>query len=907
VTVPTGLSYPAVAAEGQKPKLLLLDGHSLAYRAFFALPAEKFATTSGQHTNAVYGFTSMLINLLRDERPTHVAVAFDLSRQTWRSAEFVSYKANRSSAPNEFKGQVDLLREVLKALRIESLTAENYEADDIIATLTTRALAEGMEVAICTGDRDAIQLVNRDVTMLYPIRGVSDLTRFTPESVFAKYGLHPHQYPDFAALRGDPSDNLPNIPGVGEKTAAKWVQDYGSLEGLVDRVDQVPGKAGLLLREALPQVLMNRRLTELIREVPIDVDPLVDLLSQPYDRDAVHDIFDQLQFRVLRERLLVTFEQVDVTSDEKFQLAGGLLEAGTVRAWLAANAVGTTVGIWVRGHWLLGDGDVRMLSIAAPGGKAAAIDPVLLTPDDEAALGEWLADPRAEKVGHDVKLAANILAGRGWELHGLVGDTALAAYLALPGQRSFDLSDLVQRYLHRTLTAEAPDASDSPQLSLLDEPDTATESDQLHALAVLDLDEALRAQLTKEGQLALLSEMELPLTEVLGEMERTGIAVDLPGLLRLQSDFGESAKEAADQAYAAIGHEVNLGSPKQLQVVLFDELKLPKTKRTKTGYTTDADALAALHEQVPHPFLTHLLRHRDVTKLRTTVEGLIKSVGADGRIHTTYQQTIAITGRLSSTEPNLQNIPVRTDEGRRIRSVFVAGEGFESLMTADYSQIEMRIMAHLSGDAGLVEAFRSGEDLHTFVAAQAFGIDKSAVTGEMRRRIKAMTYGLVYGLSAFGLSNQLKISREEAQAQMDLYFNRFGSVRDYLRRVVDEARLRGFTETLLGRRRYIPDLTSDNRQRRELAERNALNAPIQGSAADLIKIAMLRVDQRMKRDGFRSRLLLQVHDELVAEVAPGEAEALGAVVREEMGSAYELDVPLDVSVGVGRNWEDAAH
>ena len=429
----------------------------------------------------------------------------------------------------------------------------------------------------------------------------------------------------------------------------------------------------------------------------------------------------------------------------------------------------------------------------------------------------------------------------------------------------------------------------------------------LHALAVLDLDTALREQLTKAGQLSLLSDLEMPLTVVLGEMERTGIAVDSDELAGLSSDFAAAAHEAAQQAYAAIGHEVNLGSPKQLQVVLFDELKLPKTKRTKTGYTTDADALVALAEQAPHPFLTSLLRHRDVSKLRTTVDGLIKSVGGDGRIHTTYQQTIAITGRLSSTEPNLQNIPVRTDEGRRIRGVFVAGPEFEALMTADYSQIEMRIMAHLSRDEGLIDAFRSGEDLHTFVAAQAFAVPTEEVTGEMRRRIKAMTYGLVYGLSAFGLSNQLKISREEAQAQMDLYFNRFGAVRDYLRRVVDEARMRGYTETILGRRRYIPDLTSDNRQRRDLAERNALNAPIQGSAADLIKIAMLRVDARMKAEELGSRLLLQVHDELVAEIAEGEQAAMTAIMREEMGQAYELDVPLDVSVGVGRSWQEAAH
>ncbi|WP_240615768.1 DNA polymerase I [Nakamurella deserti] len=913
-TLKPGPVGPYGGAAG-KPTLLLLDGHSLAYRAFYALPAEKFATSSGQHTNAVYGFTSMLLNLLRDERPTHVAVAFDLSRQTWRSEEFVAYKANRSSAPNEFKGQVELVREVLNALRIPSLTAVNFEADDVIATLTTHATAQGMTVRICTGDRDAIQLVTPDVTVLYPVKGVSDMTRFTPESVQAKYALSPAQYPDFAALRGDPSDNLPNIPGVGEKTAAKWVAEYGSLATLADRVDEVPGKAGGLLRAALPQVLMNRRLTELVRDVPLDVDPLVDLEAQPYDRDAVHDIFDQLQFRVLRERLLEYFQQTDVTSDEKFQLDGGLLEPGSVRDWLTENAVGRKVGIWVTGTWIRGDGDPRMLSVAAPGGVAAAIDPIRVDADDDAALGAWLADASSEKVGHDVKLAANILAGRGWELRGVVSDTALAAYLALPGQRTFDLSDLVQRYLHRTLTAETPVPTPEAQLSFeLDADaesdgaaDAAAAEDMLRALAVLDLDTALTTQLTTAGQLDLMRKLELPLTVVLGAVERTGIAVDTDGLQALQSDFAAEAATAAQAAYDAIGHEVNLGSPKQLQVVLFDELQMPKTKRTKTGYTTDADALAALHEQAPHPFLTSLLRHRDVSKLRTTVDGLIKAVGDDGRIHTTYQQTIAITGRLSSTEPNLQNIPVRTDEGRRIRGVFVASDGYESVMTADYSQIEMRIMAHLSKDEGLIEAFHSGEDLHSFVAAQAFNIPIEQVHGEMRRRIKAMTYGLVYGLSAFGLSNQLKISREEAQAQMDLYFSRFGGVREYLRRVVDTARVEGYTETLLGRRRYIPDLTSDNRQRRELAERNALNAPIQGSAADLIKVAMLKVDARIRAERLKSRLLLQVHDELVAEVAPGEQEAIATVLREEMGTAYQLDVPLDVSIGIGHSWEAAAH
>ena len=899
------------AAPRTSPLLLLLDGHSLAYRAFFALPVEKFSTTTGQPTNAVYGFTSMLINLLRDERPTHIAVAFDLSRQTWRSEEFAEYKANRSTSPADFKGQVELIKEVLGALRIEVLTAENFEADDVIATLTTRAEAEQMEVMICTGDRDALQLVTPKVTVLYPKRGVSDMTRFTPEEVQDKYGLTPAQYPDFAALRGDPSDNLPGIPGVGEKTAAKWIREFGSLGELVDRVDEVPGKTGDALRGSLSSVLQNRRLTQLVRDVELTADP-VDLVAQPYDREAVHEIFDNLQFKVLRERLLETFEQADETSTEGFDVAGVRLQAGQVRPWLATHAM-STVGVSIRGTWAPGGGDVSTITIADAAGVSAVIDVTGLDPDDDAAVAEWLADPSRPKVGHDLKGPVNALFARGWTVAGITCDTALAAYLALPGQRAFDLGDLVQRYLHRTL--DAPEVEAQPeQLSLsFDEPADADEQaadervEMIKALAVIDLAAALQVSLADSGQQALLVDMELPVMAVLGRMERTGIAVDVPYLEDLRSTFESEANTAALAAYAVIGHEVNLGSPKQLQVVLFEELNMPKTKKTKTGYTTDADALTWLHEQTEHPFMTHLLRHRDVMKLKTTVEGLLKAVGEDGRIHTTYLQTVAATGRLSSTEPNLQNIPVRTDEGRQIRAAFVPGTGFENLITADYSQIEMRIMAHLSEDESLIEAFRSGEDLHTAVAVRAFGVPASEVTAELRRRIKAMSYGLAYGLSAFGLSGQLKISVEDARQQMDAYFARFGGIRDYLRRAVDVARLEGYTQTLFGRRRYLPDLTSDQRQRRELAERAALNAPIQGSAADIIKVAMLNVQARLDAEGLSSRLLLQVHDELLCEVTPGEQDAVTLILREEMAGAFPLAVDLDVSVGVGPSWDAAAH
>ncbi len=900
-TTPAAEPY---AGDPDAPVLLLLDGHSLAYRAFYALPAENFATSTGQATNAVYGFIAMLINLLRDERPTHVAVAFDISRHTWRTDEFAEYKAQRAKSPDEFRGQVELVKEVLAALRIPALSAENFEADDVIATLTTQATAGGMDVRICTGDRDSLQLVSDRVTVLYPVKGVSEMTRFTPEAVEHKYGLTPEQYPDYAALRGDPSDNLPGIPGVGEKTAAKWIRQFGSLGVLVDRADEVTGKVGNALRENLAQVLTNRRLTQLVHDVALDAQPR-DLRAVPYDRQALHAIFDALQFQVLRDRWLSTFDDgAQPASSPGFEVTGETLGAGQVRAWLDDNAGAEPVGVVVRGVFGHGGGDIHSVAIAGITGVAAVLDTTLLTDDDDAALAAWLADPERPKVIHDAKPVVNAAAQRGWPIRGIICDTALAAYLAQPGQRSFDVADLVQRYLGMTMDVGAGD--DGGQLALIDNGATAGEA-MVEARALLGLAETLDDKLDGDGQLALLRELELPVMVVLAQMEQTGIAVDVDYLERLQSRFAAEGLDAARDAYAAIGHEVNLGSPKQLQQVLFDELAMPKTKRTKTGYTTDAAALQGLWEQTGHPFLEHLLRHRDVTKLRTTVEGLIKSTGDDGRIHTTFLQTVAATGRLSSTEPNLQNVPVRTEAGREIRTAFVPGPGFAGLVTADYSQIEMRIMAHASADEGLIDAFNSGEDLHTEVAVRAFGVAPEDVTPELRRRVKAMSYGLAYGLSAYGLAGQLKISVEEASAQMEAYFARFGGVRDYLRHVVDTARRTGYTETLMGRRRYLPDLSSSNRQRRDMAERIALNAPIQGSAADIIKVAMLGVDRRLAAEGLASRLLLQVHDELVCEVAPGEREQVTAILREEMAGAYRLKVPLDVSVGYGENWDAAAH
>jgi len=897
---PVALTQPA--------RLLLIDGHSMAYRAFYSHPVENFSTTTGQPTNAVYGFTSMLIKVLTDEAPTHIAVAFDVSRVTFRSEIYADYKANRTKTPDDFRGQVSLIQEVLAALRIRSIEVDGYEADDVIATLATEATEVGMEVLICTGDRDALQLVHPLVTVLYPHRGVTGMTRFNPAEVEAKYGLTPAQYPDFAALRGDPSDNLPGIPGVGEKTAAKWIREFGSLQALVDRVDEVKGKAGDALRDHLASVLQNSQLTQLVRDVPLGDRP-EDLRWTSWDREQVHQLFDNLQFRVLRDRLFADLSADEPSPEGGFDVTVDEIAPGGLGAWLDLYGRGAhAMGIAPDGLWGRGTGTLEALALSTVAGQGTWLRMANLIPEDEKALAHWLSDESAAKAIHDLKGPLLAAWAHGLDIQGVSSDTILAAYVAMPGQRSFDLTDLVMRYLKRDLT---PTATDTGQLTLDGGQEAAdierAEQGVRTAMAVSELADSLGDWLAGRGGTRLLTEMELPLARVLARMEAAGIAIDQDRLTGLQREFAAEVNAAAEDAYAVIGQQINLGSPKQLQIVLFDDLGLPKTKRIKTGYTTDAESLTTLLEQTGHPFLEHLMRHRDVTRLRTVIDGLIPMVDDVGRIHTTFQQTVAATGRLSSADPNLQNIPIRTAEGRRIRQTFVVGPGYESLMTADYSQIEMRIMAHLSEDAGLIEAFASGEDLHSFVASRAFAIPVAAVDPEMRRRIKAMSYGLAYGLSAYGLAQQLRISPEEAKAHMEAYFERFGGVRDYLHDVVDQARMTGYTETIFGRRRYLPDLTSDNRQRREMAERMALNAPIQGSAADIIKVAMLGVDAALTEAGSKSRMLLQVHDELVLEIAPGERDVVHAIVREQMCSAADLSVQLEVSVGYGDSWDAAAH
>ncbi len=886
--------------------LLLIDGHSVAYRAFFALPVENFSTTTGQHTNAVYGFTSMLINVLRDEQPTHLAVAFDVSRQTFRSNLYSEYKANRSKSPQEFTGQVGLIKEVLDALNITHVELDGFEADDIIATLARQGEAQGLKVLICTGDRDTLQLVTDDVTVLYPRKGVSDLVRMTPATVLERYFVPPAQYPELAALVGESSDNLPGVPGVGPKTAAKWIATYDGLENIVRRAAEIPGKAGESFRAHLDDVVRNREVNALVGDLELAVT-VAELERRDWNREAVHTVFDGLEFRVLRDRLMETLPAELAGPSGGFEVVGDVLEPGALADWLAEHGRGELTGLDVTGQWRAGSGDLTGLALATADGAACWLDVTELIPADENALAAWLGDETAAKAVHDAKGPLLAIWSRGWELNGLASDTQLAAYLLRPDQRVYDLGDLTARHLKRELSAEGPSAAPSDQLTLdFDDPDEGQDS-MIRARAVIDLARALTDELDERGEGSLLADVELPLLRTLATMERDGIAVDAEYLDTLHADFDGAVRAAESDAFAVLGRPINLGSPKQLQEVLFDELGMPKTRRTKTGWTTDAESLEGLYAKTEHPFLAHLLRHRDQIRLRQTVEGLQKSIADDGRVHTTYIQTIAATGRLSSTDPNLQNIPIRTEEGRRIRRAFVVGEGYETLMTADYSQIEMRIMAHASEDAGLIEAFHSGEDFHTVMAARVFGVAPDDVDTGMRARIKAMNYGLAYGLSAFGLSQQLKIARSEAQGLMDEYFQRFGNVRDYLHDIVRTAGKTGYTETLLGRRRYLPDLTSSNRQRREMAERMALNAPIQGSAADIIKVAMLDVESALAAQGLRSRMLLQVHDELVFEIAAGEAEAMDALVRDKMGHAVDLTVPLEVSVGTGRSWHEAAH
>jgi DNA polymerase-1 len=914
----------ATASNNEPAPLVLLDGHSIAFRAFFALPAD-LRTTTGQVTNAVYGFTLMLVKLFDDVPTDRIAVCFDLGRPTYRTDLFEDYKANRHEAPDEFRSQMPLIRDVLAVLRIPVVEVEGYEADDVIASLVEQATAQGLPVTVVTGDRDMLQLVDdqRHVQVVMTSRGITETRVYDEAAVQDRYGVPPSCYPDIAALRGDPSDNLPGVPGVGDKTASKLVATYGSVEEVIARLEEQKGRLRDNLRAHAEQVLRNKRLATLRRDVPLPVS-VGELRMGPWDRSEIHRLFDTLEFHPLRERLFAARAQ-PVPSDVGFAMEACALEPGKLAGWLEAIPAGAQIALAPRLEAHPGAATLLGVALWAEGDGAAWVDlrdrAEAATPDpaDLEALRALLADPGRPKLAHDAKNLYLACWGRGWTLEGLALDTALAAYLALPAQRTYDLADLALRYLRKELRPELPPtaaeaakpAGEGVQLAL----DTSGGSQEeafdwegwcLRAQAVGELAAALSAELSSLGVERLDREVELPLVPILAKLEQAGIAVDLSVLEEIGDRLDARMRDHEARIYELAGEKFNIGSNPQLQAILFDKLRLPKTKRIKTGYTTDASALQQLLGT--HPIIEELLGYREVAKLKNTyVDALPKLVQPDGRIHAQFNQMIASTGRLSSQNPNVQNIPIRTELGREIRRAFVAGKGYEGLLVADYAQIEFRVLAHLAGDEALIAAFQSGEDVHATVAGMVWGLPPDQVDRELRSRVKMVTYGLAYGLSAYGLAQGIGIAADEAKAMMDAYFERFGKVKAYLDAVVAQARRDGYTQTILGRRRYLPDLGSDNYQRRQMAERMALNAPIQGSAADIIKMAMVAVDRALTAERLASRMVLQVHDELVFEVAGGEGERLAELVRREMAGVYPLRVPLEVSMATGRSWAEAQH
>jgi DNA polymerase-1 len=870
-----------------KNTLLLIDGHSLAFRAFYALSPDAFRAPSGQHTNAVHGFISMMLNILGNEKPTHLAVAFDLSRASFRTDEYPEYKGTRGETPPEFNGQTEALTEALAAMNITTLTKVNYEADDIIASLADQAADKGFEVLVVSGDRDTFQLIRPETTILYPVKGVMNLARMDDDAVFAKYGIHAKQYPDLAALVGETSDNLPGIPGVGPKTAAKWITEFGSLDAIFSAADSIAGKVGESLREHKELAVRNRRLNHLVRDLNL-VDDFETFRLRGVDEGKVRDVFAKLAFRTLTERVLklrgvaadssapagleeepeVELEQIDLP--EKQALA-------SAKAWLEKQEF-VGFAMTASGHF----------GFATSSERYETSDPYVL---------EWLASD-SKKAVYNAKAIDRALLEKGIQVGGVTHDSLLLCYLNDPVRRDYSLDTIALDYLGLSVERVEDDGS------LLSE---GTDDPSLDAFLALKTGQALYEKVSAQDQLKVYNEVELPSSPTLAQMEHFGIAVDQTKLEALFETLGAEVKQVETEAFAIIGHEINLSSPKQLQTVLFDELGMTGTKQVKTGFSTNAEALTTLFEQNQHPFLEKLLHHREVTKIRQMVEVVLKSIAKDGRIHTNYVQTGTSTGRLSSEGPNLQNIPIKSERGREIRDAFVVGDGYETLLSADYSQIEMRIMAHMSEDEGLIEAFKSGEDLHRFVGSRIFGVEPSAVTSAMRSKVKAMSYGLVYGLSEYGLAKQLRMSNAEAKQLMNDYFARFGGVRRYLATVVEDAKLNGYTVTTFGRRRPFDDLKSPIFQLRENARRAALNAPIQGTAADIMKLAMNRIGEKIAAQGLKSRMLLQVHDELVFEVASGELEQLRELVVHEMANVVELKVPLEVHVGIGKSWDAADH
>ena len=883
-----------------KPTLLLIDGHSLAFRAFYALSPDSFRIPSGQHTNAVHGFISMMLNILQNEKPTHLAVAFDLSRSSFRTDEYPEYKGTRGETPPEFNGQTELLEEALKAMGIVTLTKVNYEADDIIASLAVQGSAAGYRVLIVSGDRDTFQLIQDDVTILYPVKGVMNLNRMNDAAVVEKYGIHAKQYPDLAALVGETSDNLPGVPGVGPKTAAKWLVQYGNLEGVLKAADEISGKVGESLREHQGLAVRNRRLNHLVRD--LDMGYTFDaFVLKPVEEDKVRETFAKLHFRSLLERVLkargTTGVRVETPDNQEESVPVAVTKVAKPLGKLPnENSIDFKAIISSKDPVAVvlrfeeeGDKSLLEIGIASDAGRFTLQGKELTKADLE-----FLSSGK-DKIVYDSKNAERLLIQIGLTLEGVIADPLLGAYVDNPLRKGYAIESLVEEYLGIVIA--------SPSDEIGEELPSSSEL----AWYLLKLCETLTNRLEESKQIGVYSEVEIPSSHTLARMETAGITLDVKTLNGMICELDSEIAEIAKSCFEIIGKEINLASPKQLQTVLFEDLGMKGTSKVKTGFSTNAEALTTLFEQTAHPFLEKLLQHRELTKIRQIVETIIKSVASDGRIHTSYVQTGTSTGRLSSENPNLQNIPIRSERGRKIRDSFVIGKGFDQILTADYSQIEMRILAHLSGDAGLIEAFKSGEDLHKFVGSRIYGVQPEEVTSAMRSKVKAMSYGLVYGLSEYGLAKQLRIPNADAKQLMADYFERFGGVKRYLAQVVDEAKLDGFTKTIYGRRRPFDDLNSKIFAIKENARRAALNAPIQGTAADIMKLAMINVDRALVKAGVQSRILLQVHDELVLEVVKSELEQVKAIVIHEMTNASKLDVPLEVNLGVGKSCGEAAH
>ncbi len=942
--------------------LLVVDGHSLAFRAFFALPVDNFSTSSGQATNAVWGFATMLAQVIDAEKPDHLGVAFDVKGGTFRNEMLPQYKGTREAAPEELLTQLPLIQRMLTALGVTYIEKPGFEGDDVIATLATMGDKAGYHTLVLSGDRDAFQLVDDNVTVLYPGHHFKDLKHMTPQSIIDKYKVTPAQYPDLAALRGETADNIPGVPGVGDGFAAKWINQFGSLDGICEHADEIGGKKGESLRANIDQVKLNRKVNALVRDVDLGVD-IEDLTFGTVDVAQIDALFKELEFGPrTKSRVLKTFntgakasntsgagestnneqneqdssldlnlpEPTSITAPEQFdewvkahrvevKVPGEIADFtvsdygdGSQRHAVCGDAVGHA---WTVAAW--GDerpGRATAQAIAVATATSAAIVPLPITDTLRAQLARFLKSEHSRTIVHGYKELLHLLGAVDLDMDLPMFDTKLAGYLAQPDFHADSLKQAAEHFLDIHFTE-----TEQPSQGTLDFDDDQVEEDpnehRLRDLAIIrSLAVTLGPIIDEREQCWLMRAIELPVSRVLHGMERTGAKVDSVRLVSMRDQFAAEARQAQEMAWEYAGTEINLQSPKQLQKVLFEDMGLKPTKRTKSGsYTTNAAALQDLYvksvdNERANGFLGALLRHREINKLKQIVQTLIDATNtSDERIHTTFEQTVAATGRLSSVDPNLQNIPNRNAAGREIRGVFVPGEGYEALMSCDYSQVELRIMADLSDDEALIEAFRSGADFHKYVASMVYKLPVDQITGDQRSHVKAMSYGLAYGLSTYGLAQQLKIAPREAEALKNRYFDTFGKVHDYLESLVANAREKGYTETIFGRRRYFPALHSTNRVAREAAERAALNAPIQGSAADIMKIAMIRAEQTLAEAHVKSRIILQIHDELVVEIAPGEGDQVTELVRNAMEHAVDLAVPLDVSCGIGSDWQLAAH